>query len=229
MKLLNTALLSCLLLTITLNAFPQTGDSQRLPLFAFPKAGNQPLIVYLTGDGGMNEFSKGVIADLGNHGYAVVALDTRKYFWDQKSPAAFGKAAEGFISQYLKAWKKTSFRLVGYSFGADVGAFVPPQLSAATASKLEAVVLLSPGFSTGFVTKLTNMLGFAGSDSDKYKVYPQLLKSPAPVLCVFGKDEESDFFDALKAGGKINKMKVPGSHRYNDDVQLISKVITSNF
>jgi type IV secretory pathway VirJ component len=223
------SVLACLLMVISLSAFSQTRDAQNLPLFAFPNTGNKPMIVYLTGDGGMNAFSKGLIADLGSHGYAVVALDTRKYFWEQKSPATFGKTAEQFISQYLKAWKKTSFRLVGYSFGADVGSFVPPQLSADVASKLEAVVLLSPGFSTGFVTKLTNMLGFGDSDSDAYKVYPQLLKSPAPVLCVFGKDEESDFYDALKAGGKIKKMNVPGSHRYNDDVKLISKVVTSSF
>lgn len=229
MKIICTALLACFLLTFAQSAYPQSGASQNLPLFGFPNAGNKTMIVYLTGDGGMNAFSKGVIADLGSRGYAVVALDTRKYFWDQKSPAVFGKAAEQFISQYLKAWKKTSFRLIGYSFGADVGAFVPPQLSAEVAGKLEAVVLLSPGFSTGFVTKLTNMLGFSGSDSDPYKVYPQLLRSPAPVLCVFGKDEDSDFFGAIKAGGKIEKMTVPGSHRYNDDVKLISKVITASF
>ena len=208
-------------------AFQNTAQAQKsdLPLYTFPKAGNKPMVVYLTGDGGLNSFSKALIADLGSQGYAVVALDTRKYFWNQKTPAEFGQAASGFINQYMRAWNKNAFILTGYSFGADVGAFLPPQLSGGLSERLKSVVLLSPGLSTGFVTKLTNMLGFSGSDGEKYKVYPQLLKSPAPVLCVFGEDEGSDFYKQLKAGGKIGRTLVPGSHRYNDDVKLISKII----
>lgn len=208
-------------------AFQNTAQAQKsdLPLYAFPKAGNKPMVVYLTGDGGLNSFSKALIADLGSQGYAVVALDTRKYFWNQKTPAEFGQAASGFINQYMRAWNKNAFILIGYSFGADVGAFLPPQLQGGLSERLKSVVLLSPGLSTGFVTKLTNMLGFSGSDGEKYKVYPQLLKSPAPILCVFGEDEGSDFCKQLKAGGNIGRTLVPGSHRYNDDVKLISKII----
>lgn len=186
------------------------------------------MVVYLTGDGGMNSFSKLLIANLTAQGYAVISLDTRKYFWDEKTPVEFGKTASAFITQYLKAWNKTSFLLVGYSFGADVGSFLPPQFAGSLSSQLKSVVLLSPGLSTGFVTKLSNMLGFSGSNGDKYKVYPQLMKSPAPVLCVFGKDEDSDFYSQLKVGGKIRKTTVPGSHRYDDNVALISKIIVES-
>jgi type IV secretory pathway VirJ component len=72
------------------------------------------------------------------------------------------------------------------------------------------------------------MLGVGGSDNDKYKVMPQLLRSPAPVLCVFGKEEGSDFYTALKPTDKIQKITVPGSHRYNDDVKLITRLITQS-
>jgi type IV secretory pathway VirJ component len=222
MKFLYTFILLVFLIPMDQPARAQSADG---PLHLFPKAGDKPLIVYLTGDGGMNNFSKSLTENLGSQGYAVVALDTRKYFWDQKTPAQFGKAAENFIQKYLNAWKKSSFILVGYSFGADVGAFVPPQLPENLSAKLRSVVLLSPGFSTGFVTKLTNMLGVGGSDKEKYKVQPQLMKSPAPVLCVFGKEENSDLYAALKTTEKIKKTTVPGSHRYNDDVKLIARLI----
>jgi type IV secretory pathway VirJ component len=222
MKILNSFVFVFLCVFIQNTAVAQTSG---LPLYTFPKDGNKPMVVYLTGDGGMNSFSKSLIANLGAQGYAVVALDTRKYFWDQKTPAEFGKTASAFITQYLKTWNKNSFMLVGYSFGADVGSFLPPQFSGNLSSELKSVVLLSPGLSTGFVTKLTNMLGFSGSNGDKYKVYPQLLRSPAPVLCVFGKDEDSDFYSQLKVGGKIRKTTVPGSHRYDDNVILIAKII----
>jgi type IV secretory pathway VirJ component len=222
MRILNSIIFLFLVLCVQNTAMAQ---SSGLPLYAFPKAGNKPMVVYLTGDGGMNTFSKSLISDLGAQGYAVVSLDTRKYFWDEKTPTEFGKVASAFINQYLKAWDKSSFLLVGYSFGADVASFLPPQFSGNLSSRLKSVVLLSPGLSTGFVTKLSNMLGFSGTNGGKYKVYPQLLGSPAPVLCVFGKDEESDFYSQVKASGKIRKTTVPGSHRYDDNVSLISKII----
>lgn len=219
--------LSLFVFVLVIFGFQNTamGQSNDLPLSTFPKVGNKPLIIYLTGDGGMNNFSKSLISDLGAQGFAVVCLDTRKYFWDEKTPAEFGKTASAFISKYLKAWDKSAFVLVGYSFGADVASFLPPQFSGYLAGQLKSVVLLSPGFSTGFVTKLSNMLGFSGSDGDKYKVYPQLLGSPAPVLCIFGKDEKSDFYSHLKPSSKMRKTTVPGSHRYDDNVKLISKLI----
>jgi type IV secretory pathway VirJ component len=224
-KILNSFVFAVLFLCIQNTAMAQ---SNGVPLYTFPKIGNKPLVVYLTGDGGMNSFSKSLISNLNAQGYAVVSLDTRKYFWDEKTPAEFNKTASAFINQYLKAWNKTSFLLVGYSFGADVASFLPPQFSSTLSSQLKSVVLLSPGLSTGFVTKLSNMLGFSGSNGEKYKVYPQLLKSPAPVLCVFGKDEEGDFYSQLKVAGKIRKMTVPGSHRYDDNVNLIAKIIVES-
>jgi type IV secretory pathway VirJ component len=183
------------------------------------------MLVYLTGDGGMNSFSKSLVKTLNDQGYAVVALDTRKYFWEKKAPAQFAKDARQFIDHYLRQWNKSSFALLGYSFGADVGAFLPPLLPEGTSSKLRSVVLLSPGFSTGFVTKISNMLGMGSTDKDPYKVYPQLLKSPAPVLCIFGATEGSDFYPAIKPNAKLKKVLVPGSHKYNDDVTLIARTI----
>lgn len=162
---------------------------------------------------------------MNDHGYAVVALDTRKYFWEKKEPAQFARDLRPIIDHYMKTWNKNDFALLGYSFGADVGAFVPPLLPAGTASQLKAVILLSPGISTGFVTKISNMLGMGGADKDPYKVYPQLLKSPAPILCIFGAAENSDFYPVLKSTAKLKKTLVPGSHKYNDDVKLVAKTI----
>lgn len=203
----------------------EVSAQSELPIQLFPKPGHKTMLLYFTGDGGMNSFSKNLIKTLNDQGYAVVALDTRKYFWEKKESAQFARDTKLLIDHYMKAWNKSDFALIGYSFGADVGAFVPPLLPAGTASKLQAVVLLSPGFSTGFVTKISNMLGMGSTDKDPYKVYPQLLKSPAPTLCIFGATENSDFYPAIKQTLKLRKMLVPGSHKYNDDVNLLAKTI----
>ena len=200
-------------------------EMSNYPLHISPSPDDKALVIYLTGDGGWNSFSQSLSAELQKNGYAVVALDTRKYFWDQKTPDQLARDIQRMIDYYMKAWNKSSWILVGYSFGADTGSFLPSRLTKSSGTQLESVVLLSPGFSTGFVTKISNMLGFGGTDKDKYKVYPELLKSPAPVLCIFGKDEDSDFYPVLKPTANIKKMLVPGNHKFNDDTKLIAKVI----
>ena len=200
-------------------------ETPELPVYTFPKAGNKLLLIYLSGDGGMNSFSKSLIKTFNDRGYAVVALDTRKYFWEKKTPVQFAKDLQQMIEHYTKSWNKADFALIGYSFGADVAAFVPPLLSQHVTSRLKSTILLSPGFSTGFVTKISNMLGMGSTDKDPYKVYPQLLKSPVPVLCIFGAAEESDFYPAIKPSSRLKKILVPGSHKYNDDVNLLAGTI----
>ncbi|MBB6502538.1 alpha/beta fold hydrolase [Pedobacter cryoconitis] len=185
----------------------------------------KPLLVFLTGDGGWNKFSEGTVKELVKSGYAVVALDTRKYFWNQRTPEHFARDMQLILTSYLKAWGKESFSMIGYSFGADVAAFVPSRLPGNLAEKLNSLVLLSPGFSTGYVVKLKNMLNFGSTDKEKYKVMPELSKSVVPVWCIFGKDEESDFYKALKATDKLHKVVIPGSHRFDDDIPHVSRTI----
>ena len=196
-------------------------DPASYPLHVFQKNSSKPLLLYLTGDGGWNSLSQNVVTELVKNGYAVIALDTRNYFWSQKTPAKFGEDAGLILAHYLQSWNKSSFSIVGYSFGADVGAFLPANLPDELSAKLRSMVLLSPGFSTGFVTKISNMLGFGDSDKDKYKVYPELLKAEVPIRCIFGKEEDSDFYKALKPTQKIQKITIPGSHKYNDDARKV--------
>jgi len=207
-----------------LSAQPKS-DLSGLPLHLSATSNDLPLVIYLTGDGGWNSFSQLLTAELQKSGYAVVALDTRKYFWEQKTPEQLARDTQRMLDYYMKSWNKSSWILLGYSFGADTGAFLPSRMTKNTAAQLESVVLLSPGFSTGFVTKISNMLGFGGSDKDKYKVYPELLKIRVPLLCIFGKDEDSDFYPAVKPTANLKKMLIPGNHKFNDDVRLISKLV----
>ncbi|TDO24780.1 AcvB/VirJ family lysyl-phosphatidylglycerol hydrolase [Pedobacter duraquae] len=213
-------------LCLSTQLFAQTkNELSELPLHLNPGTEDKPLVVYMSGDGGWNSFSQSLSAELQKNGYAVVSLDTRKYFWQQKTPDQFARDTQRILDHYMKTWNKSSWILLGYSFGADAGSFVPSRLTKTSGNQLESVVLLSPGFSTGFVTKISNMLGFGGTDKDQYKVYPELLKSPAPVLCIFGKDEDSDLYPALKTTGNIKKMLIPGNHKFNDDVKLITKLV----
>lgn len=200
-------------------------DLSGYPLHVQYKRSAKPVLVFLTGDGGWNSFSEDLVNELGKNGYSTIVLDTRKYFWNQKTPDQFARDLKIILSVYLKAWNKDSFSMIGYSFGADVGSFLAGHLDDGLAAKMNTMVLLSPGRSTGYVVKLKNMLNFGATDKEKYKVYPELLKSEIPVWCIFGKDEDSDFYPLIKETDKIHKLTIPGSHRYDDNIPLVTRAV----
>ena len=85
----------------------------------------KPMILYISGDGGMNSFTTSLINSLNQKGYAVLALDAKSYFWHKKEPAEFATAMTQAVSSYMRNKKKNSFVVLGYSFGADVAPFLP--------------------------------------------------------------------------------------------------------
>jgi type IV secretory pathway VirJ component len=195
------------------------------PIYAQPKKTNKPFLMFLTGDGGWNTFSIQLTAEFAKNGYAVISLDTRKYFWEQKTPASFGSDMNVIINNYLKQWNKTALYIVGYSFGAEVAAFLPANLPVTTAQKIKSLVLLSPGYSNSFEVKFINMINRKDTNKDKYKVYPELLKIKVPVYCIYGDDERSDISQQLKGTNNIRKITIPGSHHYNDDVKAVATTV----
>ncbi|QNK61304.1 hypothetical protein H7F33_12080 [Pedobacter sp. PAMC26386] len=225
---LTIILSTCLLITACslFNVYAQPArEVSEFPIHAHYVRSNKPLLVFLTGDGGWNTFSESTVKELVKNGYATIGLDTRKYFWNQKTPDQFSRDMQVIISSYLKTWNKESFSIIGYSFGADVAAFVPSRLPEHLAEKQNSLVLLSPGFSTGYVVKLKNLLNFGSTDKEKYKVNPELSKSVIPVWCIFGKDEDSEFYKAIKPTDKIHKVIIPGSHRFDDDISQVTRAI----
>lgn len=61
-----------------------------LPLqLSWAKGNHEVLMIYLTGDGGWNSFYQQLVNEFEKHEYGVVILNTRKYFWNEKSPEVF--------------------------------------------------------------------------------------------------------------------------------------------
>ncbi len=197
-----------------------------LPLYLSGSKGNlDNLVIYLSGDGGWNSFNHGLIKEFENQGYGVVALNTRKYFWDAVSPELFARDIEQISRYYLNEWKKSSLIIVGYSFGADVVSFIPGRISAELQKKIIKMVLLSPSASTDFIIRLSDMISKSENTDRKYKVGPEIEKTDLPVICVFGKEEELLLRSSLRKKANLNILEVPGDHQYNNNFTLISKMI----
>lgn len=202
------------------------GKTQTLadfPLNLIEKPSAKRLIVYLSGDGGMNSFSGSLTKSLADN-YAIVSLDSRKYFWDQKTPEKLSKDLSTIISHYLKTWNKEEFSIIGYSFGADASLFLAPLLPKDLQAKLKSIVLLSPSTSTDLVIRLSDMMGFGGKTA-KYKTLPELSKINTPTLIIFGKDDETDFYKGIPDKKNINKILIPGSHKFNNDMNKVLSTV----
>jgi type IV secretory pathway VirJ component len=155
----------------------------------------------------------------------VVTLNTRKYFWNEKSPEVFAGDIDQLTKYYMKEWKKSSVMIVGYSFGADVGIFLSGRVSAELQKKILKIALISPSASSDFVIRLSDMIGESENINRKYKVKPEIEKTDLPVVCIFGKDEELVLKTSLRKNKTLTIFELPGDHRFNDNFTALSKTI----
>lgn len=182
----------------------------------------KPLIVYISGDGGMNSFTNSLIKSLNTKGYAVLALDAKDYFWKKKDPQEFANDMNGAIGTYLKNKKRKNFIVLGYSFGADVTPFLITRLSASLNGKCKNIMLLSPSPNTNFEIKFLDMLGW-GSSKGK-NVVNELNRVSTPVVLFFGKDENEFPLNEIVVSKQVVVMD--GGHHYDNDVEeLANKLI----
>ncbi|MCX2585763.1 AcvB/VirJ family lysyl-phosphatidylglycerol hydrolase [Pedobacter sp. MR22-3] len=215
-----------LLILLLMPAFIFAQDISQYPLSGSGKGNAKTLIFYISGDGGMNSFSQKIVDEMVQKNYSVVSLDSRKYFWAQKSPDQTAHDFSEIIQHYLKAYGKEEFSLVGYSFGADAVAFSIPRLPKELFKKLRSSVLLSPSSSTDFVVRVSDLIGF-GSKESKYKTLPELYKHTSTTYCIFGKEEDSEFYKLLKDRKNLNKTLIPGSHKYDNDIhKVVATILT---
>lgn len=178
-----------------------------------------PLVCYLTGDGGLNSFSKALIQQWNQKGYSVIALDCKDYFWKKKTPAQAATDVNSLLMQYLNAWKYSRFFFTGYSFGADVLPFIQNRLPVATSNKIVKTVMLSPSATTDFEVHF-----FYGSKGES--VPAEINKLTKPGLVLFGEDEKDTPGQAIHNPGIIIQ-KLPGDHHYNNDAAAIVQLIAS--
>jgi type IV secretory pathway VirJ component len=177
-----------------------------------------PLICYLTGDGGINAFSKSLIQSWNSRGYSVVVLNSKSYFWKKQTPEQATTDVNNLLLKYMAAWKCTTAILMGYSFGADVLPFIQNRLPATTSNKLTKLVMISPSNTTDFEVHL--FYGKSGSS-----VPAEINKLTKPGLVIFGKDEKDT--PTTISNPKVAVLSLPGDHHYNDDANAMVQQVIS--
>lgn len=200
-----------------------------LPLILVPAAvqSEQPLVFFISGDGGWIEFDQKLSETLARKGMSIVGLDARKYFWKEKTSAQTTADLSAVIAQYMKLWNKKTFVLLGFSFGASIVPFLATNLPPDLRKSLRGVTALSPDEWTDFEVHLTDMLNL-GTNKGRYNVLAELGQiKDIGVLCVFGHDEDNAVEAKLAQAG-IRVVHLPGGHHYEDNYGTLAEVISRN-
>jgi type IV secretory pathway VirJ component len=179
-----------------------------------------PVALIISGDGGWYSFEQLIADKLAEHGIPTIGLDSRKYFWNRRTPEETAADIAKALSYYCKLWGKERLLLIGYSLGAEIVPFIVNRLPRDMKEKINLSVLLSPETNTDFEIHISNMLGL-GNNKNTYLVMDEILKmKDYPTLCIFGKDEKSKIPELLK-DTFVKISIIPGDHHYKFNVPLI--------
>ncbi len=211
--------------------FPQTviAPTAELPLKIEYAAdnNNMPLAFFISGDGGWAEFNQGVSKLLSQKGIAVVGLDSRKYFCKEKQPLETTNDIATVVNFYLKKFNRSSFILIGYSFGACIAPFIVNNFQPSVKEKLKGVYCFSPDITGDFEIHVADMLNL--HNVGKYDVLKEMGKiSALNPICVFADEEDRNTIKQFK--GVCSKViELPGGHHYNNNLLAVARIVYSHF
>lgn len=200
-------------------------DIADLPLTTVEPTGADSgrIAVMLTGDGGWAGLDKGVADALAADGVRVIGFSTLKFFWEKRDPREATSALERILDSYGQRYPQARFTVVGYSFGASLVPVLINRLPAVLAARIDMGVMISPDPEAVFEIRIGDWFGGAHHEGG-VPVMPEILKSPTPILCVHGNDEDDSFCREAKAP-TLRVQGFPGGHHYDGNYQGLGDLI----
>lgn len=197
--------------------------AQTLPMKEWDaSAHNKPLVFYISGDGGLNRFSNELCTAINKEGFDVDAMDSKSYFWSQKTPARTAEDISDFLSKKIARRPNQQIVLIGYSFGADVLPYVLNRLPKNIADKIKVSFLLASSGSTDFVIHIADLFGSGkrrGMD-----VLTEVNKISNQKIVILNSSDDKGL-DAGKITVKHTTEILPGGHHFDGDINEIVKAI----
>lgn len=186
-----------------------------------------PAVFFISGDGGWYKFEQSIADKLSTLGIPTIGLDTKKYFWNRRTPEETASDVLGSLNFYSSEWERKNLVFVGYSLGAEVLPFIISRLPEDIKSRISLSVMLSPSATTDFEIHFSDMLGI-DNKHNTYKVVDEILRNKSiPALCIFGSEEKTSVPSMLK-DTRVKIAIIPGNHHYNFDSSLIIKTMKDN-
>lgn len=187
-----------------------------------------PIVFYISGDAGFNTFSKNLGKELHAFGYDVFALNTKAYFWDQKTPEETSLDIENYINKQLEGRKDQKVIIVGYSFGADVTPFVYNRFSESLKNKVQKVFIIGPSKSNDFKIHLEEYFGQEIKGS--LPVVPEINRmGNVPLMVILSDFEFANFpYQQITLGSNYQMRHIVGNHHYGGNTQMLADFINDH-
>ncbi len=212
---------------ITVFVFHISAIAQDLPIKEWnTSAHDKPLIFYLSGDGGFNKFSISLCAGFNKKGYDIIALNSKKYFWDKKTPEQTTNDVSNYLIKKLNGRKNQQVVLIGYSFGADVLPFILNRMQKDIHDKILVSFLMASSGSTDFEIHWADIFG--GNSKRDMDVVSQINKLTNDKIVIISASDDGHL-DLHKVSLKRYTHEVlPGGHHFDGDTDEIIKVILND-
>lgn len=218
-----------LLLTILSTGFlyPSKVTAQDFPIKEWvTPLQDKPLIFYLSGDGGFNKFSMSLCDAVNKKGYNVIALNSKSYFWDKKTPEQTATDINKYLNKKLAGRKNQQVIVIGYSFGADVLPFILNRLPKELHDKMLVSFLMAPSESTDFEIHWSDILG--GSTKRGMDVITELNKLIDDKIVIMSASDDGHLPLNKITLKRYTHEVLPGGHHFDGDTDEIVKVILNN-
>ncbi|MCF3107456.1 virulence factor [Niabella sp. CC-SYL272] len=198
-----------------------------LPLKNWQGNDKMPLVLYISGDGGLNSFTNDFCKGINQSGYTVTAINSKSYFWNKKTPEQVAAELTSYLNGVLKGRANQQLLIVGYSFGADVTPFILNRLGNAVKSHLLRTVLMAPSPTTDFVIRVADMWGTPKKRS--MDVVAEINRAAGQRIVAILPGDDNDFpAQAVKLPGfKATVLK--GGHHFGGDTADLVKIVMGHF
>jgi len=204
-------------------------DAADLPVVQLdPKGDARAVALIWSGDGGWRDIDQSMGGLLVEHGFAVVGIDSLRYFWSQRSAEEMARDMALMLAA-ADPRARLPVLLAGYSFGANVLPFAWPHLDPQIRARTHLLALLAPEEKTGFQISVGGWLGMSTGDADV--VGAVLALPPALTLCIHGRDEEASacVSPLLTKRGEVEVVALPGGHHFDEDYAKLTSIILAAF
>lgn len=214
-------------LVLCLNLVAASAQSAKLPVKEWSSSSQSPFVLYISGDGGLNDFSTGLCETVNKAGYNITAVNAKSYFWSKKTPEQTATDIATYLEDQLRQQKTGKVVMVGYSFGADVIPFIFNRMPDSLKNKIITVIMLAPSSSTDFEVHWSDILG--GSKKRSMDVASEINRmGTQKTVTVFGQDDDSFPTSIIKLKNYINE-NLPGGHHFDGNTNEVAKTLMKYF
>ncbi len=203
-------------------------QQKNIPIQQFSAAEGSPIVLFISGDGGLNNFSSQLCQLLNKRGYEVLALNSKSYFWTKKSPEQLATDLSASLQASYPHPSRPSIFLVGYSFGADAVPFLVNKLSPYWHQKIQAIVLLEPSTSTDLEIHLSDMIGRSTTIRSRSVIEEINKIENIPTSIILG-NETQDFPLQQIHLKHMKSQIIEGDHHFDGNAQKVLEAILTHF